>query len=90
MNPDIALCLWRIRGTLQPIYSGVIGTAWLEREELMLMRTSGRGGDSVLNGTLVQIKQNRQKVNNDMIAVSEDLIKRKVTSPTHLGISGRK
>jgi len=53
-------------------------------EEFMLMRTSGAAANSVLNGHLSAIKQNRQKVNNDMIAVSEELIKRKVTSPSHL------
>jgi len=33
-------------------------------------------------------KENRQRAYDDFIAVAEDLVKRKVTSPKHLGIQG--
>ena len=46
------------------------------------------GGEFGPQWHLQAIKENRQKVNDDMIAVSEDLIKRKITSPKHLGIQG--
>ena len=34
------------------------------------------------------LKENRQRAYEDFAAVAEDLIKRKVTSPEHLGIEG--
>jgi prolyl oligopeptidase len=74
--------------SLQPYYSGVIGTAWLERGGVYAYANLRGGGEFGPKWHLSAIKENRQKVNEDMIAVSEDLIKRKVTTPKHLGIQG--
>jgi prolyl oligopeptidase len=88
MNPTLLYAYGGFEVSMQPIYSGVIGTAWLERGGVYAYANLRGGGEFGPKWHLSAIKQNRQKVNNDMIAVSEDLIKRKVTSPTHLGIQG--
>jgi prolyl oligopeptidase len=72
----------------RPFYSGVIGTAWLERGGVYALANLRGGGEFGPQWHLSAIKANRQKVNDDMIAVSEDLIARKVTSSRHLGIQG--
>jgi len=74
--------------SIQPSYSGVIGTAWLERGGVYALANLRGGGEFGPQWHLSAIKENRQKVNDDMIAVSEDLIARKVTSSRHLGIQG--
>jgi len=74
--------------SMQPVYSGVVGTAWLERGGMYALANLRGGGEFGPQWHLSAIKENRQKVNDDMIAVSEDLIARKITSPQHLGIQG--
>ena len=46
------------------------------------------GGEFGPNWHEAARKQNRQRAYDDFIAVAEDLIARKVTSPSHLGIQG--
>jgi prolyl oligopeptidase len=74
--------------SMQPYYSGVIGTAWLGRGGVYAYANLRGGGEFGPKWHLSAIKENRQKVNEDMIAVSEDLIARKITAPAHLGIQG--
>jgi prolyl oligopeptidase len=74
--------------SMQPSYSGVVGTAWLERGGIYAFANLRGGGEFGPQWHLSAIKENRQKVNDDMIAVSEDLIARKITSSKHLGIQG--
>ena len=71
-----------------PYYSGVLGTAWLERGGVFGNANLRGGGEFGPKWHLAAMKENRQKVNEDMIAVSEDLIARKISSPKHLGIQG--
>lgn len=87
-NPTLLYAYGGFEVSLQPFYSGVIGTAWLERGAVYALANLRGGGEFGPKWHLSAIKENRQKVNEDMIAVSEDLIKRKVTSSKHLGIQG--
>jgi len=87
-NPTLLYAYGGFEISLQPYYSGVIGTAWLERGGVYAYANLRGGGEFGPKWHLSAIKENRQKVNEDMIAVSEDLITRKVTSSEHLGIQG--
>jgi prolyl oligopeptidase len=60
----------------------------LERGGVYALANLRGGGEFGPQWHLSAIKENRQKVNDDMLAVSEDLIARKVTSSRHLGIQG--
>ncbi|MHC4596807.1 MAG: prolyl oligopeptidase family serine peptidase, partial [Planctomycetota bacterium] len=71
-----------------PRYRGVLGTAWLEKGGLYAVANIRGGGEFGPKWHQAALKQNRQRAYDDFIAVAEDLIKRKITSPRHLGIIG--
>ena len=87
-NPTLLYAYGGFEVSMLPFYSGTVGTAWLERGGVYAYANLRGGGEFGPNWHLQAIKENRQKVNDDMIAVSEDLINRKITSPRHLGIEG--
>ena len=71
-----------------PSYSGGVGSAWLERGCVYVLANIRGGGEFGPKWHEAARKQNRQRAYDDFIAVAEDLIARKVTSPDHLGIEG--
>ena len=87
-NPTLLYSYGGFEISLLPSYSGILGTAWLERGGVYAYANLRGGGEFGPKWHLSAIKENRQKVNEDMIAVSEDLIARKITSTKHLGIQG--
>ena len=72
----------------KPSYSGIVGTAWLERGGVYVVANI-RGGDEFGPAWhRAAMREKRQQSFDDFIAVAEDLIARGITSPQHLGISG--
>jgi prolyl oligopeptidase len=71
-----------------PTYSGSRGAAWLEKGGVFVEANIRGGGEFGPRWHEAALKQNRIKSFEDFIAVAEDLIARKITSPRHLGISG--
>ncbi|HOC41580.1 MAG TPA: prolyl oligopeptidase family serine peptidase [Thermoanaerobaculales bacterium] len=71
-----------------PTYSGTIGTAWLARGGVWVLANLRGGGEFGPKWHQAAVKENRHKVYEDFIAVAEDLIARRITSPQHLGIMG--
>ncbi len=71
-----------------PFYSGIIGSAWLERGGVYVLANIRGGGEFGPRWHQAGLRENRQRVFDDLIAVSEDLIERGITSPEHLGIQG--
>jgi prolyl oligopeptidase len=74
--------------SMEPFYSATIGTEWLSRGGIYVLANIRGGGEFGPKWHLAALKENRQKAYDDMIAVSEDLINRKITSPKHLGVMG--
>jgi prolyl oligopeptidase len=74
--------------SLLPNYIPSVGSAWLERGGVYVLANIRGGGEFGPNWHEAARKQNRQRAYDDFIAVAEDLIARKVTSPSHLGIQG--
>ena len=74
--------------SMQPYYSATVGTAWLSRGGVFVMTNIRGGGEFGPKWHLDAIKEKRHKAYEDMVAISEDLIKRKVTSPKNLGVMG--
>jgi prolyl oligopeptidase len=72
-----------------PGYNPVIGAGWLERGGVYVLANLRGGGEFGPKWHEAARKENRQRAYDDFIAVAEDLIARKVTSPKHLGIEGR-
>jgi prolyl oligopeptidase len=71
-----------------PSYNGARGAAWEERGGVYVLANIRGGGEFGPRWHLAAIKENRIKTHEDFVAVAEDLIARKITSPAHLGIMG--
>jgi len=71
-----------------PSYLGNIGNGWLAQGGVYVVANIRGGGEFGPRWHQAGLKANRQKVFDDFIAVAEDLIAKKITSPRHLGISG--
>ena len=69
-------------------YSGGIGASWLARGGVFVVAGIRGGGEFGPAWHQAALKSKRQTAYDDFIAVAEDLIARKITSPAHLGIEG--
>jgi prolyl oligopeptidase len=73
---------------LLPGYEPIAGAAWLERKHVYVIANIRGGGEFGPEWHQAALKASRPRAYEDFIAVAEDLIARKVTSPKHLGIKG--
>jgi prolyl oligopeptidase len=73
---------------LVPGYDPVSGAAWLERGHVLVIANIRGGGEFGPAWHQAALKEKRPRAYEDFIAVAEDLIRRKVTSPRHLGVKG--
>ncbi len=71
-----------------PNYNGARGAAWQERGGVFVLANIRGGGEFGPRWHLAAMKENRIKTHEDFVAVAEDLIARKITTPRHLGIMG--
>ena len=74
--------------SLTPGYSGAVGIGWLEKGGVYVVANIRGGGEYGPRWHQAALKQNRHKAYEDFAAVAQDLIARKITSPSHLGIQG--
>ncbi len=74
--------------SLLPSYAGTIGKLWLEQGGVFVVANIRGGGEFGPAWHQAGLKTRRQVVYDDFIAVAEDLVRRKITSPAHLGIRG--
>ncbi|MBI5267694.1 MAG: S9 family peptidase [candidate division Zixibacteria bacterium] len=87
-NPTLLYGYGGFRSAMTPFYSGTVGKLWLERGGVFVIANI-RGGDEFgPRWHKAALLKNRQKCFDDFIAVAQDLISRKITSPRHLGIEG--
>ena len=74
--------------SMLPQYSGTLGAGWLEKGGTYVLANIRGGGEFGPQWHRAALKANRHKAYEDFIAVAEDLVRRKITSPKHLGIQG--
>lgn len=74
--------------SLSPSYNPVIGRLWLEQGGAYVLANIRGGGEYGPAWHQAGLKTKRQIVYDDFIAIAENLIERKITSPAHLGIMG--
>ncbi|HEX8214010.1 MAG TPA: prolyl oligopeptidase family serine peptidase [Allosphingosinicella sp.] len=76
------------QNALVPNYSGTMGKLWLEQGNAYVVANLRGGGE--FGPTWHQAAQgaNKQRTWDDYIAVAEDLVKRRITSPRRLGVVG--
>ena len=95
-NPTHIFSYGGFRNSLTPSYSGsyealegAYGKMWLDRGGVYVSANIRGGGAYGPKWHKAALLENRTKSYEDFEAVAEDLIKRKITSPDHLGIEGR-
>jgi prolyl oligopeptidase len=71
-----------------PSYSGTMGRLWLEAGNAFVVANLRGGGEFGPKWHQDAQGANKQRTWDDYIAVAEDLIRRKVTSPRRLGVVG--
>jgi prolyl oligopeptidase len=74
--------------SMRPNYSASIGSSWVERGGVYVLANIRGGGEFGPKWHQGAMKEKHQNAFDDFVAVAEDLIKRKVTTPAHLGIEG--
>lgn len=74
--------------SMTPAYSGALGKMWIEPGGVYVVANIRGGGEFGPEWHQAALKQRRQCAFDDLIAVAEDLIVRKITSPRRLGIMG--
>ncbi|MEW5836312.1 MAG: prolyl oligopeptidase family serine peptidase [Pseudomonadota bacterium] len=74
--------------SLLPTYSGSIGRAWLQRGGVYVIANIRGGGEYGPSWHQAALKAKRPRAYEDFAAVAEDLVRRGVTSPQHLGAEG--
>jgi prolyl oligopeptidase len=87
-NPTLLYGYGGFQVSEQPWYSGSWGNNWLQKGGVFVLANLRGGGEFGPNWHQAAIKANKQRSYDDFIAIAEDLIKRKITSPRHLGIMG--
>ncbi len=84
--------LWGYGGfeiPITPEYSGVIGKCWLERGGVYVAANLRGGGEYGPRWHQGALREQRNRCYEDCAAVAGDLVERGITSPAHLGVSGR-
>jgi prolyl oligopeptidase len=74
--------------SMTPSYSGGMGRAWLDQGGVYVLANIRGGGEYGPRWHQAALKQNRHKAYEDMAAVAQDLVARKITSARHLGVQG--
>lgn len=87
-NPTLLYGYGGFEVSLMPAYSGVMGKAWLEKGGVHVVANIRGGGEFGPDWHRSAILENKQRSYDDFIAIAEDLIVKKITSPDHLGIQG--
>jgi prolyl oligopeptidase len=87
-NPTLLYGYGGFEIPMLPGYNPTTGAAWLERGGVYVVANIRGGGEFGPKWHQAALKANRPRAYEDFIAVAEDLIRRRVTSPAHLGIMG--
>ncbi len=87
-NPTLLYGYGGFEISLTPSYSSVTGAAWLEQGGVYVLANIRGGGEFGPAWHRAALKENRQRAYDDFIAVAEDLVAKKITTPQHLGIMG--
>jgi prolyl oligopeptidase len=74
--------------SMTPGYSGSVGRGWLGGGGVYVVANIRGGGEYGPRWHQAALREKRLRAYEDFAAVAQDLVARKVTSPTHLGIMG--
>lgn len=88
LNPTLLYGYGGFEVSMQPWYSGGFGRCWFQRGGVLVVANIRGGGEYGPTWHQAAVKPNKQRSYDDFIAVAQDLIAQKITSPPHLGIMG--
>jgi prolyl oligopeptidase len=74
--------------SMRPFYAGSFGSAWVAKGGAFVLANIRGGGEFGPDWHTSATKAHKQRSYDDFIAVAQDLIARRITSPRHLGIMG--
>ncbi len=87
-NPTLLYGYGGFEVSMSPGYSAINGKLWLEQGGVYVLSNIRGGGEYGPKWHQAGLKTNRQRIYDDFISIAEDLIRKKITSPKHLGIEG--
>jgi prolyl oligopeptidase len=87
-NPTVLYGYGGFELSMVPGYDAQVGAAWLEAGGVYVVANIRGGGEFGPQWHQAALKAARPRAYEDFIAVAEDLILRRVTSPPHLGTMG--
>lgn len=87
-NPTMLYGYGGFEVSMKPRYSATTGTSWVERGGVYVLANIRGGGEFGPKWHQAAMQEKHQNTFDDFIAVAEDLIERKITTPAHLGIVG--
>jgi prolyl oligopeptidase len=87
-NPTLVYAYGGFEISSQPFYAATFGVSWLDKGGVFVLANIRGGGEYGPKWHQDGIKEKRQNVFDDLYAVSEDLITKKITTPKHLGVMG--
>jgi len=95
-NPTHIFSYGGFRNSLTPSYSGsyedlngAYGKLWLQRGGVFVLANIRGGGEYGPSWHESALLEKRERSFEDFEAIAEDLVRKKITSPQHLGIEGR-
>ncbi|MCK6599388.1 MAG: prolyl oligopeptidase family serine peptidase [Bdellovibrionaceae bacterium] len=87
-NPTLLYGYGGFEASELPYYISILGKSWLSRGGVYVLSNLRGGGEFGPKWHLDGIKEKKQNVFDDFIAVAEDLINNNITTPQKLGIMG--
>ena len=87
-NPTLLYGYGGFEVSLLPGYQAVRGEQWLGRGGVLVIANLRGGGEFGPRWHQAAIREHKQRSYDDFIAVAEDLVARRITSPQRLGIQG--
>jgi len=87
-NPTLVYAYGGFNSATRPGYSSITGIGWIEKGGVYVIANIRGGGEFGPEWHKSALREKRQNAYDDLFAVAEDLISRKVTSPGRMGFYG--
>lgn len=87
-NPTILYGYGGFEVSLKAHFSNILGIGWLDQGGVYVLSNIRGGGEYGPSWHQAALKDKRDRAYQDFFAIAEDLFKRQITSPEHLGARG--
>ncbi len=87
-NPTLIYAYGGFNSATRPTYSSLTGIGWIEKGGVYVIANIRGGGEFGPAWHQSALREKRQNAYDDLFAVAEDLISRKITTPDRMGFYG--